>query len=95
MLLPGGHHRGPGEAFVWQTDSTLGHTPEDERLLKLRNCTGIGKVRWDWIEGEGVETSTVQIIPMAEMTILVEDLSTLTHLAEWNKHWLGNEEQDD
>jgi len=25
----------------------------------------------------------------------MRDLSTLTHLAEWNKHWLGNEEQDD
>jgi peptide deformylase len=23
------------------------------------------------------------------------DLSTLTHLAEWNKYWLGNAEQDD
>ena len=23
------------------------------------------------------------------------DLSTLMHLAEWNKHWLGNPEQDD
>ena len=25
----------------------------------------------------------------------MRDLSTLTHLTEWNKHWLGNEEQDD
>src|SRR5215510_8088424 len=25
----------------------------------------------------------------------MRDLSTLTHLAEWNKHWLGNAEQDD
>ena len=25
----------------------------------------------------------------------MRDLSTLTHLAEWNKHWLGNTEQDD
>jgi peptide deformylase len=25
----------------------------------------------------------------------MRDLSTLTHLAEWNKHWLGHEEQDD
>src|SRR5499426_829409 len=25
----------------------------------------------------------------------MRDLSTLTHLAEWNKHWLGNDEQDD
>jgi peptide deformylase len=23
------------------------------------------------------------------------DLTTLCHLAEWNKHWLGNREQDD
>ncbi len=25
----------------------------------------------------------------------MRDLSTLTHLAEWNKYWLGVEEQDD
>ena len=25
----------------------------------------------------------------------MKDLSTLTHLAEWNKYWLGIEEQDD
>jgi peptide deformylase len=25
----------------------------------------------------------------------MRDLSTLTHLAEWNRHWLGNTEQDD
>jgi peptide deformylase len=25
----------------------------------------------------------------------MRDLSTLTHLAEWNKHWLGTAEQDD
>jgi peptide deformylase len=25
----------------------------------------------------------------------MRDFSTLTHLAEWNKHWLGNTEQDD
>jgi peptide deformylase len=25
----------------------------------------------------------------------MRDLSTLTHLAEWNKHWLGNVELDD
>ena len=25
----------------------------------------------------------------------MKDLSTLTHLAEWSKHWLGNAEQDD
>ena len=25
----------------------------------------------------------------------MRDLSTLTHLAEWNKHWLGIREQDD
>lgn len=25
----------------------------------------------------------------------MRDLSTLTHLAEWNKHWLGIHEQDD
>jgi len=25
----------------------------------------------------------------------MRDFSTLTHLAEWNKHWLGNAEQDD
>jgi peptide deformylase len=25
----------------------------------------------------------------------MRDLSTLTHLAEWSKHWLGNAEQDD
>jgi peptide deformylase len=25
----------------------------------------------------------------------MKDLSTLTHLAEWHKHWLGNAEQDD
>jgi peptide deformylase len=25
----------------------------------------------------------------------MQDLSTLTHLAEWNKYWLGNAEQDD
>ena len=25
----------------------------------------------------------------------MRDLSTLTHLAEWNKHWLGAQEQDD
>jgi peptide deformylase len=25
----------------------------------------------------------------------MKDLSTLTHLAEWNKYWLGNTEQDD
>jgi peptide deformylase len=25
----------------------------------------------------------------------MRDLSTLTHLAEWNKYWLGNHEQDD
>jgi len=25
----------------------------------------------------------------------MRDFSTLTHLAEWSKHWLGNTEQDD
>jgi peptide deformylase len=25
----------------------------------------------------------------------MRDFSTLTHLAEWNKYWLGNHEQDD
>jgi peptide deformylase len=25
----------------------------------------------------------------------MKDLSTLTHLAEWNKYWLGIDEQDD
>jgi len=25
----------------------------------------------------------------------MRDLSTLTHLAEWNKHWLGHHDQDD
>jgi peptide deformylase len=25
----------------------------------------------------------------------MRDLSTLTHLAEWNKYWLGEQEQDD
>ena len=25
----------------------------------------------------------------------MRDLTTLTHLAEWNRHWLGNDEQDD
>jgi len=25
----------------------------------------------------------------------MRDFSTLTHLAEWNKYWLGNQEQDD
>ena len=25
----------------------------------------------------------------------MRDLSTLTHLAEWNKHWLGHEDQDE
>jgi len=25
----------------------------------------------------------------------MRDLSTLTHLAEWNRYWLGNQEQDD
>jgi peptide deformylase len=25
----------------------------------------------------------------------MKDLSTLTHLAEWNRYWLGNTEQDD
>jgi len=25
----------------------------------------------------------------------MRDLSTLTHLAEWNRHWLGAQEQDD
>ena len=25
----------------------------------------------------------------------MKDFSTLTHLAEWNKYWLGNAEQDD
>jgi peptide deformylase len=25
----------------------------------------------------------------------MRDLATLTHLAEWNKHWLGVQEQDD
>ena len=25
----------------------------------------------------------------------MKDFSTLTHLAEWNKYWLGNTEQDD
>jgi peptide deformylase len=25
----------------------------------------------------------------------MKDLSTLTHLAEWHKHWLGHAEQDD
>jgi peptide deformylase len=25
----------------------------------------------------------------------MRDLSTLTHLAEWNRHWLGQTEQDD
>jgi hypothetical protein len=25
----------------------------------------------------------------------MKDFRTLTHLAEWNKHWLGNQEQDE
>jgi peptide deformylase len=25
----------------------------------------------------------------------MKDFSTLTHLAEWNKYWLGHTEQDD
>lgn len=25
----------------------------------------------------------------------MKDFKTLTHLAEWNKHWLGNQEQDE
>ena len=25
----------------------------------------------------------------------MRDFSTLTHLAEWNRYWLGNQEQDD
>jgi hypothetical protein len=25
----------------------------------------------------------------------MRDLATLTHLAEWNRYWLGNTEQDD
>jgi hypothetical protein len=25
----------------------------------------------------------------------MRDLSTLTHLAEWNRYWLGIQEQDD
>src|SRR6185295_2888415 len=33
MLFPWRHDRGPREPFIRQTDSTLGHPPEDERFL--------------------------------------------------------------
>src|SRR6185295_8643000 len=42
----------------------------------------ISKVRGDWIECKGVETATVQVIAMTEVAVLVENLSTFTHILE-------------
>src|SRR4029077_7925024 len=44
--------------------------------------TRISKVRRNRIEREGMETASVQVIAMAEVAVLVEDLSPLTHILE-------------
>ena len=80
MLLPRRHHGGPWEAFVRQTDSTLSDPPEDKRFLQLGNRTRVREVGRDGIEGKRVQPAPVQVIPMAEMTILEEDLATLSDI---------------
>src|SRR6185295_16561810 len=82
MLFPWWHDRGPRESFIRQADSTFGHTPEDECFLQLRNGTRISKVRRNWIERKGMEAPTVQVIPVTEVAVLVEDLSTFTYILE-------------
>src|ERR1051325_2853760 len=82
MLFPWWHNRCPGETFVRQADSALGHSPENERFLQLRDSTRIGKVCRDRIESEGMETAAIQIVAMTEVTVLVEDLSPFTDVLE-------------
>src|SRR5439155_27175379 len=59
VLLPRRHHGGPGERFTRQSDSSLGHSPEDKSLLKLRNGAGVSEIRRNRIERKGKHPTPV------------------------------------
>ena len=75
MLFPRRHHGGPGERFTRQSDSSLGHSPEDKSLLKLRNGAGVSEIRRNRIERKGKHPTPVQIVAVTEVAVLEEDLA--------------------
>src|SRR2546425_7787472 len=74
VLFPRRHDRGPWEGFARETDSALRHPPEHEGLLELRDRPGVGEVRGNRVEGKGKHAPAVQIIAVAEVAVLEEDL---------------------
>ena len=80
MLLPGRHDRGPREPFTRETDSTLRHSPEDKRFLQLRDRPGIGEIRRNRIERKRMQPAPVQVVAVAEVAILEENLATFPHV---------------
>ena len=55
-----------------------------------------GRSTW-WPRSSSPGSSSTRPTTCTGMVYLdrMRDLSTLTHLAEWNRYWLGNQEQDD
>src|SRR5512135_2557621 len=82
VLFPWRHDRGPRESFVRQSDPALGHAPENERFLQLGNRSRIGEVRRNRVECEGVQAATVQVVAVAEVTVLEENLATLSNILQ-------------
>ena len=54
--------------------------PEDKRFLQLRDGTWVGEVGGDRVECERVKSTSVKIVPVAEMTILKEDFASLADI---------------
>src|SRR5207249_6590170 len=80
VLFPRRHDRGPWEAFTGKPDSTLRHTPEHEGLLELRDGPGVREVRRNRVEGKGKHASAVEIIAVAEVAVLEENLAAFPNV---------------
>src|SRR5437016_6868838 len=82
VLFPRRHDRGPWEGFTRKADSTLRDAPEHEGLLELRDRPGVREVRRNRVEGKGKHAPAVQIIAVAEVAVLEEDLRSEEHTSE-------------
>ena len=82
VLFPRWHNGCPRESFIRKTNSSLSDAPEDKCFLELRNRPRVGKVRRNRIERERVKSTAVQVVTVAEVTVLKEDFSTFTNLLQ-------------
>ena len=82
-LLPGGHGRVPGPAFLGKPGASLGDPPEQKRLAKHRDRPRVGEVGRDRVQPVHEHAVAGHVVAVAEDAVPVVDLApVLDVLAE-------------